>query len=150
MEFNKAIKELDVEAFIAEASNGKIELPERIEDVIELVFRIAEMKSKDKINLVNGNYFRVSNSIKMRLSEKSGEKTNWWRYKSDILNQLRRRQFFLDLCDSNKCTPKELLNASLRSMVGEIEYSKNGKQMRLKSKADNTSHFTADCPDMDF
>ena len=150
--FESATKYLDAKTFVEMAMGGEIEEPESFTDVIKFIAKIGGVKIIEKQNTPDSASSDVAASIKARLKLPAGDRFQGWRYKSDVLNQLKRRKFYVDLCASSGLSVVELFESAIRFLGGEIEISKDDKQIRLVTnpKPIKVPYFTIDCPDMDF
>ena len=148
--FQMALKYLDAKTFVDMATDGEIEQPESFDDVIKFIAKIGGIKIIKKLDNPDDAVGDVVESIKARLKLPANDRHKGWRYKSKIIDQLKRRKFFMAACKELKLDEQSMFLNALADMAGEIEHSEDGKQIRLKPEVSSAPSFTADCPDMDF
>ncbi len=150
--FQMALKYLDAKTFVDMATDGEIEQPESFDDVIKFIAKIGGIKIIKKLDNPDDAVGDVVESIKARLKLPANDRHKGWRYKSDILNQLKRRKFYAELCLSSGSSPVELFDRAVRSIGDEIEVSKDGKQIRLigSAKPKKSVHHAGYDPDLGF
>ena len=148
--FREAASSGKIETLITLMAKDLVEFPESMDDLLRSLCVASGLTSLVPIDKSKTDIEKVTEMIEGRLTS---AKHGAWLYKSDLINQAKRREYFKNILFSgNGSTPESIFNDVIHRTKLTTEMSEDGNKIRIavKSKVNNTPSFTTDCPDMDF
>lgn len=148
--FREAASSGKIETLITLMAKNLVEPPESMDDLLRSLCVASGLTGLIPIDNSKTGVEKVTEWIDGRLNS---AKHCAWLYKSDLINQAKRRAYFKNILLSwSGSTPESIFNEAIEKSNLTTEMSEDGNKIRIAVKRNDNSapNFTADCPDMDF